>query len=146
MPRRPAPREQKPPSAAIEQKINELLALQRDDGGWSQTIAEPHSDAFATGQTLYALALAGETAARPEIARGLAFLVATQQPDGSWPMQSRLDPRRLAGKCDAADADHLCGQQLGRAGDGAVGAAGGIARALRTGPRFVRRGAARMPA
>jgi hypothetical protein len=68
------------------------LALQRADGGWSQTVPEPTSDAFATGQTLYALSLAGFTAERPEIQKAIDFLVATQLPDGSWPMLSRSTP------------------------------------------------------
>jgi hypothetical protein len=50
------------------------------------------SDAFATGQTLYVLSLAGFTAERPEIKRGIDFLVATQKSDGSWPMMSRSTP------------------------------------------------------
>ena len=77
---------------ALQTTIDELLALQRDDGGWSQTVPEPKSDAFATGQTLYVLSLAGLAADRPEIKRGLDFLVATQKPDGSWPMISRSTP------------------------------------------------------
>src|SRR5262249_42101139 len=72
--------------------IDDLLALQRADGGWSQTVPELKSDAFATGQTLYVLSLAGFTAERPEIKRGMDFLVATQKPDGSWPMISRATP------------------------------------------------------
>jgi hypothetical protein len=80
------------PRKALQATIDELLALQRADGGWSQTVPEPKSDAFATGQTLYVLSLAGLTAERPEIKRGLDFLVATQKPDGSWPMISRATP------------------------------------------------------
>jgi len=76
----------------MQTTIDELLALQRADGGWSQTVPEPRSDAFATGQTLYALSLAGYTSERPEIKRGIDFLVATQLPDGSWPMISRSSP------------------------------------------------------
>src|SRR5439155_6455913 len=76
----------------MQTTIDELLALQRADGGWSQTVPELKSDAFATGQTLYVLSLAGFTAERPEIQRGIDFLVATQKPDGSWPMLSRSTP------------------------------------------------------
>jgi Squalene-hopene cyclase C-terminal domain len=80
------------PRETMQTTIDELLALQRADGGWSQTVPELKSDAFATGQTLYVLSLAGLTAERPEIKRGMDFLVATQKPDGSWPMISRSTP------------------------------------------------------
>ena len=80
------------PRESMQATIDELLALQRADGGWSQTVPEPRSDAFATGQTLYVLSLAGYAADRPEIKRGIDFLVATQKPDGSWPMISRSTP------------------------------------------------------
>ena len=80
------------PRDTLQSTIDELLALQRPDGGWSQSVPEPKSDAFATGQTLYVLALAGYTAERPEIKRAIDFLVATQAPDGSWPMISRSTP------------------------------------------------------
>jgi hypothetical protein len=80
------------PRKALQGTIDELLALQRADGGWSQTVPDLKSDAFATGQTLYVLSLAGLTAEQPEIKRGLDFLVATQKPDGSWPMISRSTP------------------------------------------------------
>jgi hypothetical protein len=80
------------PRETMQTTIDELLALQRADGGWSQTVPEPKSDAFATGQTLYVLSLAGYTAERPEIKRAIDFLVATQLPNGSWPMLSRSSP------------------------------------------------------
>jgi hypothetical protein len=80
------------PREALQPTIDELLALQRADGGWSQTVPGWKSDAFATGQTLYVLSLAGSTAQRSEIQRGIDFLVATQKPDGSWPMLSRSTP------------------------------------------------------
>ncbi len=79
------------PRDEMQTTIDELFALQRNDGGWSQT-AEMASDAFATGQTLYVLSLAGHTAERPDIKRAINFLVATQKPDGSWPMTSRSTP------------------------------------------------------
>jgi hypothetical protein len=80
------------PRDRLQSAIDELLALQRADGGWSQTVPGWKSDAFATGQTLYVLSLAGYTAERPEVRRGIDFLVATQGPDGSWPMASRSTP------------------------------------------------------
>src|SRR4029077_4306643 len=80
------------PRKTMQTTIDELLALQRADGGWSQTVPELKSDAFATGQTLYVLSLAGYQADRPEIRRGIDFLVATQTTDGSWPMISRSTP------------------------------------------------------
>jgi Squalene-hopene cyclase C-terminal domain len=80
------------PRKTMQPTIDALLALQRADGGWSQTVPELKSDAFATGQTLYVLSLAGYTAERPEIQRGIDFLVATQKPDGTWPMISRSTP------------------------------------------------------
>lgn len=80
------------PRESLQPTVDELLALQRSDGGWSQTVPEWKSDAFATGQTLYALSLAGYSVERPEIKRAIDFLVATQSPDGSWPMLSRSTP------------------------------------------------------
>lgn len=80
------------PRETMQSTIDELLALQRGDGGWRQTVPEWKSDAFATGQTLYVLSLAGYAAEQPEIKRGIDFLVATQSPDGSWPMLSRSTP------------------------------------------------------
>jgi hypothetical protein len=77
---------------SMQSTIGELFALQRADGGWSQTVPELKSDAFATGQTLYVLTLVGFTAEHPEIQRGINFLVASQRPDGSWPMISRSTP------------------------------------------------------
>src|SRR5205085_2045006 len=41
------------PRKTMQPTIDELLALQRADGGWSQTVPGWKSDAFATGQTLY---------------------------------------------------------------------------------------------
>lgn len=76
------------PEAEIKAAIDLLLARQNPDGGWSQTAAMP-SDAFGTGQALYALRRAGVTQDHPAVQRGAAFLLATQSPDGAWPMASR---------------------------------------------------------
>jgi hypothetical protein len=69
-------------------RTRELAAAQRADGGWAQT---PYlaSDAYATGQALYALREMGLPANDPALQRGAAFLVRTQQDDGSWYVKSR---------------------------------------------------------
>jgi hypothetical protein len=72
----------------LEDGIDDLLRRQNKDGGWSQ-LKELASDAYATGQALYILSLAGVKKDRAEIRRGVAFLVASQKEDGSWPMTRR---------------------------------------------------------
>lgn len=79
----------------LRRPVNEWAPLaksiqdrQNADGGWSQTKAMA-SDAWATGQALYALAHAGLEPNAAAIARGQAFLIKTQRSDGSWPMTSR---------------------------------------------------------
>jgi hypothetical protein len=77
--------------------VDQLLALEKADGGWSQT-PDMASDGLATGQTLYALTLAGVD--RGRLARGVAFLVSAQKDDGSWPMASRPTLDGKGGPCD----------------------------------------------
>jgi hypothetical protein len=76
------------PSAEWEPLARRILARQNADGGWSQT-KEMASDAWATGQALYALAHTGIASGAPAITRAHAFLIRTQREDGSWPMTSR---------------------------------------------------------
>ena len=71
--------------------VGQLLGRQNKDGGWSQ-VKGIASDAFATGQALYVLNLSGVTNDRPEVQRGVAFLVTTQKDDGSWAMTPRSHP------------------------------------------------------
>lgn len=71
-----------------ESRIRELKSLQRPDGGWGQT-PNLSSDAYATGQVLYALHELGEPAADSAIQRGIAFLLRTQAEDGTWHVKSR---------------------------------------------------------
>jgi N-acyl-D-amino-acid deacylase len=67
-----------------------LLATQRKDGGWAQEDGM-ESDAYATGQALYALRQAHACVAwGAPFQRGLRYLLDTQQPDGSWLVKSRL--------------------------------------------------------
>jgi len=67
----------------------QLMAAQRSDGGWSQN-RNLTSDAFATGESLWALRETGllqvtDTAYR----RGVEYLLSTQYDDGSWYVKSR---------------------------------------------------------
>jgi squalene-hopene/tetraprenyl-beta-curcumene cyclase len=68
--------------------VRRIRKRQNADGGWSQAKGMT-SDAWATGQALYALAHAGTKPDDPVVARARAFLIETQRDDGSWPMTSR---------------------------------------------------------
>lgn len=72
----------------VEQREHDLLALQREDGGWAQT-PWLSSDGYATGQVLYALHEVGMPASNEAYGRGVQYLVRTQQNDGSWHVSSR---------------------------------------------------------
>lgn len=76
----------------IQQQAALLIAAQHEDGGWSQLASLP-SDAYATGQALYALQQSGmlKTEA-PVYQKGIAYLLRTQYPDGSWNVQTRSFP------------------------------------------------------
>jgi hypothetical protein len=76
------------PAAELEPLAGRIRERQNADGGWSQA-AGMASDAWATGQALYALAHAGYKSDDPAVARGQAFLAQTQRPDGGWAMTSR---------------------------------------------------------
>ena len=76
------------PSAECQPLVSRIKERQNADGGWSQA-SNMASDAWATGQALYALAHAGSKPSEPVIARAHAFLIKTQRSDGSWPMSSR---------------------------------------------------------
>jgi hypothetical protein len=77
--------------AELEPGIARLLGLQREDGGWGQERGLA-SDAYATGQALYFLSLAGVSRERAEVRRAVGFLATYQREDGSWPMTSRAHP------------------------------------------------------
>lgn len=79
------------PATSLQSEIDKFNALQNRDGGWGQLKGLP-SDAYATGQALYFLRLVGMAAERPELQKGVAFLVANQLGDGSWPMTPRAQP------------------------------------------------------
>jgi squalene-hopene/tetraprenyl-beta-curcumene cyclase len=72
----------------IDPLLDLIRSRQNEDGGWSQATGMK-SDAWATGQALYALSRAGVSADDPTVSRGRKFLASTQREDGSWEMASR---------------------------------------------------------
>lgn len=73
----------------IRQLAKELMLEQGPDGGWSQNVFLS-SDAYATGQTLYALnRAAGVNPSDKAYKRGIDYLLKTQLADGSWHVKSR---------------------------------------------------------
>jgi squalene-hopene/tetraprenyl-beta-curcumene cyclase len=76
---------------ATGDQLKPLLGRQNSDGGWSPAPGLP-SDAYGTGQAVYALRLAGMEANREPIRRGIDYLVRTQREDGSWLMTPRANP------------------------------------------------------
>jgi ankyrin repeat protein len=77
---------------ARQKAARQLLAEQREDGGWAQ-LPVLASDAYATGEVLFALREGiGLPTSDPAYQRGLRFLVKSQERDGSWRVRSRLHP------------------------------------------------------
>jgi ankyrin repeat protein len=79
-------------SPAMSGLVAALLNQQRSDGGWSQ-LSGLASDAYATGQALYALNQAGGMSTEDSAyQRGVKFLRETQMQDGSWFVESHAIP------------------------------------------------------
>ncbi|MFO0887771.1 MAG: prenyltransferase/squalene oxidase repeat-containing protein [Isosphaeraceae bacterium] len=72
--------------------VDQIRKGQNSDGGWGQAQGA-RSDAFATGQALYALMEAGIKPGDDAIGKAQAYLTKTQGLEGSWPMDSRPNPR-----------------------------------------------------
>jgi N-acyl-D-amino-acid deacylase len=68
-----------------------LLKEQRSDGSWAQ-LPEQAGDAYATGSALMALRCAGLECSDAAYQKALKYLLKTQQPDGSWIVQTRSRP------------------------------------------------------
>ena len=80
--------------APVEQRKEirtQLLKRQKDDGGWGQT-SDMSSDAYGTGQALFALLADDPQADADAVKRGVAWLLKSQQADGSWFVKSRTKP------------------------------------------------------
>src|SRR5262245_22178664 len=77
------------PASTIREDAKSIAALQRADGGWSQ-LPELSSDAYATGEALFALGSAGRMAVNDSVfRRAVDYLMSTQASDGSWHVKSR---------------------------------------------------------
>jgi hypothetical protein len=84
----------KAPRADVSAAMQQVTGAQRSDGGWSQRDGyEP--DAWATGESLYALREAGMAVTSEVYRKGIAFLLKTQYQDGAWFVKSRAYPTQL---------------------------------------------------
>jgi Squalene-hopene cyclase C-terminal domain len=76
----------------LKSAVDDLVRNQRADGGWAQ-LPGLESDAYATGQALYALRIGGGMSPSQETYRkGVANLLQTQLPDGTWLVHTRSYP------------------------------------------------------
>ena len=66
----------------IRPELEHLAAQQERDGGWKERSTMTGSNAFATGQVLYALKQAGASVHSPVFRRGARYLIETQMRDG----------------------------------------------------------------
>lgn len=70
-----------------------LRAIQHPDGSWGHTSLYGPGDAYSTGLAAVALIEAGGVDPHdPVIARAAAYLLSTQEPDGSWRVWSHAAP------------------------------------------------------
>src|SRR5207248_11598732 len=82
------------PKSTITRTTAALVAQQRDDGGWSQ-LSSLESDAYATGQALFALHESGMKTTDAVYQKGVQFLVRTKNAAGSWHVKTRSDPSQI---------------------------------------------------
>jgi ankyrin repeat protein len=80
------------PAEQLADLTRALRQRQRKDGGWAQ-LPNLESDAYATGEVLYALAQTVKVPATdPAWQRGLRFLLERQEDDGTWHVARRAFP------------------------------------------------------
>ncbi len=73
---------------ALKAAVQELIANQKGDGGWSD-LPTMESSAYATGKSLVALHEAGVAVSDPVYQRGVKWLMSHRQEGGSWFVQTR---------------------------------------------------------
>ena len=69
-------------------RVQQLVTKQRSDGGWGQT-DNLASDAYATGEALWALHESGMTPSHAVYRRGVDYLLRTQRESGTWHVVTR---------------------------------------------------------
>jgi ankyrin repeat protein len=80
------------PAEMLAGLARSLLHEQRPDGGWAQ-LPTLQSDAYATGEALFALAgFVKNPMTSPAWRRGLRFLLERQEDDGTWHVARRAFP------------------------------------------------------
>ena len=76
----------------VKKAVDDLIRNQHADGGWAQ-LPGLESDAYATGQALYALRIGGGMSPTHQTYRkGVSNLLQTQLPDGTWLVHTRSYP------------------------------------------------------
>jgi ankyrin repeat protein len=79
------------PRDRVAAAVKVIREQQEPSGGWSQ-FGRTSPDAYATGQSLYALHIAGVAATDDVFRKGVAFLLGTQYPDGAWLVKTHSFP------------------------------------------------------
>jgi len=76
-------------SPEVIQFSKELFAMQRPDGGWAQ-LSGYESDAYSTGEAIFALHEAGVPITSAAWQKGIRFLRSSQARDGTWHVRTRM--------------------------------------------------------
>jgi hypothetical protein len=76
-------------SDSARRSAKALIASQHADGGWSQ-MATTETDAYASGQALFALISSGAASTSDDvIQKAVSYLMRTQAADGTWHVKTR---------------------------------------------------------
>jgi outer membrane protein OmpA-like peptidoglycan-associated protein len=76
-----------------QKTVEQLKKEQGTDGGWQEIAAMKGSNAYATGQVLYAFKQASVAVESPEFSRGVQFLLGNQKETGDWPSMNTQSGR-----------------------------------------------------
>jgi ankyrin repeat protein len=79
------------PRASVDAAVKAVRDRQEPSGGWSQ-FGRTEPDAYATGQSLYALRVAGIPTTDETYRKGVMFLLGTQYQDGAWLVKTHSFP------------------------------------------------------